>query len=297
MLKLRKSTLYIILAISILLQSPFCSAQSEMKNLQKNPARMPVYPNPIEIPLPFLEESPVIDGDLSEWKDYAYHDGVWDIYRVMHSYWYRPENNRLTDHGNEPRPEDDLQSRYYMAWDNTYLYLGAEVHDNVNDISDPNHQPRRWFYKDCVCWFLEAPRDTLSEAFEQGDNAFCFVIDVLKPDYGAWWRHGAAGQRNIEEPIPKKAVSYEIRMNPWNQSQADYILEARVNMAMTFAISDPNWQLPKMGDIYSVEIVHTDPDGGDYGGHLIIYGTGNDDGTWGKMILVGPQKPVERKGK
>ncbi|MEI7422301.1 MAG: hypothetical protein WCK18_09405 [Prolixibacteraceae bacterium] len=266
-----------------------------MKNSQRNASFKPVYPNPIEIPLPFLQKAPVIDGNLNEWKDYAYHDGVWDIYRVSHSYWYRPDRNRLTDHGNEPGPEDDLQSRYYIGWDNTYLYLGAEVHDNVNDISDPNHQPQRWFYKDCISWFLEAPCDTVSETFGQGDNAFCFVIDVLKPDYGAWWRHGTGWQSYIEEPLPKKAVNYEICMNPWGQSPADYILEARVNMAMTFAISDQNWRPPKIGDIYSLEIVHTDPDGGNYGGHLVIYGTGDDDNSWGKVILAGPQKPIERR--
>lgn len=282
--------------MSILLASPCCMSQAGMKNLQRQKSGIPVYPDPIEIQLPFIQKTPVIDGDLNEWKDFAYHDGVWDIYRLSHSYWYRPDRNRLTDHGNELRPEDDLQSRYFMGWDSTYLYFGAEVHDNVNDVSDPNHQPQRWFYKDCICWFLEAPRDTISEAFKQGDNAFCFVIDVLKPDYGSWWRHGTSRQSYIEEPIPKNAVSYEIRMNPWGQSPGDYILEARVNMAMTFPKSDPNWRPPKIGDIYSLEIVHTDPDGGKYGGHLIIYGTGDDDNSWGKMILAGQQKPVERKG-
>jgi hypothetical protein len=66
-------------------------------------------------------------------------------------------------------------------------------------------------------------------------------------------------------------------------------------MAATLAKSDPNWHPPKAGDVYGLEIVHTDPDGGDYGGHLILYGTGDDDITWGLMKLTGPQKPIERK--
>src|SRR5574340_585827 len=70
---------------------------------------------PINAPL--LEKAPAIDGDLAEWKDYAFTDGVWDIYRVMHTPWFDPGRNRLTDHGNEPRPEDDLSARYYIAWD------------------------------------------------------------------------------------------------------------------------------------------------------------------------------------
>ena len=87
--------------------------------------------------VPLLETPPRIDGDLSEWKDRAFHDGLWDIYRVQQAPWYDQKRNRLTDHGNEPRPEDDLSARYYLAWDSRYLYFGAEVHDNVNDVDDP----------------------------------------------------------------------------------------------------------------------------------------------------------------
>src|SRR4028119_1933285 len=61
-----------------------------------------------DMQLPFLEKTPVIDADLTEWQDYAYHDGVWDIHRIKHNDWYRPDRNRLTDHGNESRLEDDL---------------------------------------------------------------------------------------------------------------------------------------------------------------------------------------------
>jgi hypothetical protein len=66
-------------------------------------------------------------------------------------------------------------------------------------------------------------------------------------------------------------------------------------MASTFGVSDGEWRAPKIGDEYGLEIVHTDPDGGDYGGHFLIYGKGDDDSTWGTMKLVGPVKPLERK--
>jgi hypothetical protein len=247
------------------------------------------------INLPLLESEPVIDGDLSDWKGNAYHDGVWDINRLRHTAWYDPSRNRITDHGNELAAEDDLRARYYMAWDDNYFYMGAEVHDNANDVSEEKHEPKRWYYKDSICWFIEAPHDDIAESFGQGDNAFCFVIDTSRPDYGAWWRHGASGQTYIEEPIPSDAVEYRIRMNPWGENESDYILEARVSMEKTFAVSDPDWRAPRVGDAYSVEIVHTDPDGGNYGGHFLIYGTGDDDGTWAKMTLSGPSHPVERK--
>jgi hypothetical protein len=157
------------------------------------------YPAPL--PIPRLEKPPVIDGDVAEWKYYAFSDGLWDIFRVRASPWYDPRVNRLTDHGNEPPPEDDLNARYYMAWDDKYLYLGAEVHDNVNDVDDPAHSPDRWYYKDAICWFIEAPRHGGSKRFGLGDNAFCFVIDARKPPYGAWWRHGTPDKTFVEEPI------------------------------------------------------------------------------------------------
>ena len=249
----------------------------------------------VSIRVPFLDTAPKIDGDLREWKYRAFTDGVWDIFRVANSPWYEPDRNRLTDHGGEPSPEDDLNARYFLAWDKKYLYLGAEVHDNVNDVTDPHHEPKRWYYKDAICWFIEAPRHKTSDRFGRGDNALCFVIDARKPSYGAWWRHGTATEHYVEEPIPAGAVDYAIRMNPWKRSKGDFILEARVEMAATLGKSDPDWKPPQVGDEYGLEIVHTDPDGGGYGGHLIIYGTGDDAATWGLMKLVGAAKPIERK--
>ena len=76
-------------------------------------------------------------------------------------------------------------------------------------------------------------------------------------------------------------------MNPWGDREADFVLEARVHMATTFSQSDPNWTPPRIGDTYGLEIVHTDPDGGEYGGHFLVYGKGDDDATWGEMVLNG----------
>lgn len=241
--------------------------------------------------LPRLERPVQIDGDLSEWRDYAFSDGLWDLERLRHAPWYDPAINRLTVHGNETGV--DLAARYYTAWDDQFLYLGADVEDNVNDASDPTHTPKRWYYKDAICWFIEAPRLASGRKFGEGDNAFCFVIDTAKPAYGAWWRHGAPGKTYIEEPLPKDAVRYAIRRGP----RGSFVLEARVAIAQTLGVRTPAWRPPKPGDEYGMEIVHTDPDGGDYGGHFLIYGRGDDDSTWGRFTLTGPQAPIERKPK
>jgi len=246
------------------------------------------------IEIPYLEKKPSIDGDLTEWKASAFTDGLWDIHRLRASPWYEPDRNRLTDHGDEPEPEKDLRARYYMAWDEEYLYLGAEVWDNRNDVDDPAHEDKRWYYKDSICWFIEAPWDDESEQFGEGDNAFCFVIDDTMPSYGAWWRHGTPSESYVEESLPADAVEYKITMDPWGRSPGDFILEAKVKMEPLFAESDPDWTSPKAGDVYGLQIVHCDPDGGGYGGHFILYGTGDNDATWTRMVLAPPMLPLER---
>ena len=144
------------------------------------------------------------------------------------------------------------------------------VYTTVFGKTDPLHEPKRWYYKDAICWFIEAPREEGARTFGEGDNAFCFVIDARKPSYGAWWRHGAPGRTYVEEPLPIESVDYTIRMNPWGRGRADFILEARVAMASTRGKSSPRWRAPRVGDVYGLEIVHTDPDGGEYGGHFLI---------------------------
>lgn len=253
-------------------------------------------PPPDVLHVPYLSTPPVIDANLDDWKNVAHTDGVWDIYRIRQETWYdEGRRNRLThQRPDEPALEDDLRARYYIAWDDTYLYMGAEVVDNFNDREDPEPAPHRWMFKDSICWFIEAPGDDAPEAFARGDNAFCFTIDESRPEHNPWWRHGSATETYLEEPVPPDAVSYSLKMNPWGTGAGDFILEARVEMAATFPQSDPDWQPPVVGHEYRLEIVHCDPDGGDYGGHLMIYGTGDNDLTWARMILTGEQKPIQR---
>jgi hypothetical protein len=232
--------------------------------------------------IPRLPVPPTIDADLSDWKERAFHDGVWDIFRVEKSPWYDPKINRLTRHGDEPSLIDDLSARYYIAWDNRFLYLGAEVTDNVNDVDDPQHQPKRWYFKDAICWFLEIPRDNRNERFGDGDHAFCFIADARRPDYAAWHRYGTPTESYREEPL--RAVQWALRRG----RNGDFTLEAKVDLLATTGIT------PKLGDLWGLSIVHTDPDGGAYGGHLLLYGQGDDDNTWGLARLVAERHPPER---
>ncbi|MEQ9186623.1 MAG: sugar-binding protein [Cryomorphaceae bacterium] len=234
------------------------------------------------IVIPLLDKTPAIDGDLGEWKLDAFSDGEWDMARVKASPWYEPKRNRLVVDSNEVPGAADLRAAYYLAWDGHHLYFGAEVHDNVNDVMDAKHEPKRWYYKDAIALFIEAPRDGVAEKFEEGDHAFCFVMDNSKPDYGAWWRHGSATEAYIEEPIPTPSVDYALQMNPWGENPADYIFEGRIDVSSTLALGMEKSKAFAENE-FSFMIVHCDPDGGEYGGHLLIYGKGDNDATWTRM--------------
>lgn len=233
--------------------------------------------------IPRLAVPVTVDGNLAEWKDYAFHDGVWDVYRVEKSDWYDPRINRLTRHGHEPSPADDLAARYYTAWDERYLYLGAEVVDNVNDVDDPTHEPKRWYFKDAICWFVEIPRDRVNERFGDGDHAFCFVADARRPPYAAWHRFGTKTETYREEPLEKVEWTLQRGRN------GNFTLEAKVALRGLTGVA------PRVGDTWGLSIVHTDPDGGAYGGHLLIYGQGDDDNTWGVARLTGERTPIARR--
>ncbi len=246
--------------------------------------------------IPHIETEIVIDGNLSEWRDFAFTDGLWDIYRAMQSPWYEPAKNRLTDHGSEPLPEDDLNARYYIGWDERFLYLGAEVSDNINDVSESKHAPKRWYYKDAIAWFFEAPADTISDTFGEGNHAFAFVMDTTYPEYGAWWRHGNKDTNFLEEALPEETVAYAIRFVT-GRNKAGYDLEARIDLNRTFSASTSSWETAESGKFIRMMIVHCDPDGGEYGGHLLIYGKGDADESWKVFQLGGPAEGVRREQK
>ena len=238
------------------------------------------------ITIPELPAVPQIDGDLREWRQAAFHDGPWDLWRVAQTPWYDPARNRLTDHGGGDSLPGDLTARYYLGWRGDRLYLGAEVWDNVIDTDDCQHAPKRWYYKDAVAWFFEIPRDSLAETFGEGDHGFVFLADSSYPAYGAWWRHGTADTSYLEEPLPARASRYRLGFPTTGPT---YVIEAEVDLYRLAAYR------PQVGDRLGLMIVHCDPDGGDYGGHLLLYGRDDNDATWGEARLGGPALPLLRR--
>ena len=93
------------------------------------------------INVPFLQKAPTIDGDLSEWKDVAHNDGLWDMRRIAETSFYaldRGARNRLTDHGNEAHISEDLSARYYIAWDKKIYTSGPRCTTISMTVTTPN---------------------------------------------------------------------------------------------------------------------------------------------------------------
>ncbi|MEO0472380.1 MAG: sugar-binding protein [Bacteroidota bacterium] len=239
--------------------------------------------------IPFLGQAVTIDGDVSEWKEHAFHDGLWDMHRVAASDWYHPARNRITLHpGENSSLSEDLQARYYLAWDTAFLYLGAEVWDNAIDVSGHREGERRWYDKDCVAFFIESPGDSISEKFGRGDHGFCLVPDSTFPANATWWRSGSPDTNYLEYPL--NDCEYDMRIHA-----SGYVLEAKVDLARTFGKRDPQWPGWHQGSKIRLCIVHTDPDGGGYGGHLLMYGKGDDDASWQMFRLGGEKKIIQRR--
>ena len=74
-----------------------------------------------------------------------------------------------------------------------------------------------------------------------------------------------------------------------------YELEVRLAWEPLFPATDPDWTSPEKGHRYRMMIVHTDPDGGDYGGHFLIHGKGDPDESWAWFELGGEKSAPLRK--
>lgn len=229
--------------------------------------------------IPKLTSAPKVDGNLSDWENQAHSDGWWTLERVTTQPWFNSKTNRLKSELTENSAINDLSGRYFMAWSDSALHFGAVVIDNQIDVNDPAHEPKRWYYKDAVAWFVEWPADTISERFEKGNHGFCFIADTTMPDYGAWWRHGEGNKSYVEEPLPKGDCEFAAALEIQSDGAFKYTIEATISAGLLGPIK------PTYGALIRLAVVNCDPDGGAHGGHLIIYGQGDDDSTWTMVIL------------
>ena len=217
------------------------------------------------------ETPPVIDGDISEW-------GETHWIRLARDAPNMPPvliGSRLRDDGaaeleGTAGTDEDLSGAFTLQWDEEWIYLAAQVADNVRDIEGTKSS--EWWCKDGVTLFLDVPLDGDGSDWIQGDHTFSFVADSTYPEDGRWWRNG---------DFTGETAPPETQLAVQEGENGDYVLEAAIPMA-ALTEATPEWSPPFEGRIVGFMLMVTDPDGGGtpYGGQLMYGGTSDDDASW-----------------
>ena len=254
------------------------------------------------IEVPKLLFKPTLDGDFSEWEDFAFTDGEWEQDRIHSNPWAAGGSalldavNDQTNESNEPEgtalTPDDLTSSYWVAWDDDGLWAGTRVVDNVHDVRASNELPSRWPWKDACSWFIDVPHDASGEGTQQGDHIWSFIAEEEVRDGHVWWRHGEGDQFDLEVPAPDNVVhvarvgggpydaNYEMEMfMPWDNMIAltpDFSPAEGVTIGFVVVSTDPDGTTPDGGDIQ------------DWGGQNVVWGAGATDETYGDAVFIGP---------
>ncbi|MBM3277432.1 MAG: hypothetical protein FJY95_05045 [Candidatus Handelsmanbacteria bacterium] len=219
------------------------------------------------------QKPPRVDGDLGEWEgsrwlELAPGDSL--------------AGSRLGDdgpgEGGVAGTAADLSARLLLAWDEQWLYLAAQVRDNVRDVD--GGEQGQWFCRDGVALFLDVPRDADGPVWFVGDHAFVFTADPALPPEGRWWRHGdqRGRQEGLAPPQTQLAVALE---------ETGYRLEAAIPMAV-LSLFTPTFRAPFAGRTVGFMLLVTDPDGGPrpFGGQLSYGGQNDNDQFWAQLRLV-----------
>ena len=224
--------------------------------------------------------APAIDGEFADWSG-AHWTRFYPGAPQMSGF------NELKDDG-VPEPPGtaataaDLSGRFSIRWDEDWIYLAADVTDNVHDVSGGTSLT--WYLKDAIALYLDVPDDGDGGEWIPGDHAFAFVADPSGPQDGRWWRRGEA-QGSEESPAPPQtrlAVAL---------SETGYRIEAAVPMG-PLTERTPEWRPPFAGRSAGFFLLAADPDGGAERVSQILYGGDDDnDANWATLRFVEERKP------
>ena len=224
--------------------------------------------------------APAIDGELTDWSG---------------AHWVRfypgaPQMsgfNELVDDGVSEPPGTagtaaDLSGRFSIRWDEDWIYLAADVTDNVHDVSGGTSLT--WYLKDAIALYLDVPDDGDGGEWIPGDHAFAFVADPSGPEDGRWWRRGEAegSEESTAPPETRMAVAL---------SETGYRIEAAVPMG-PLTERTPEWRPPFAGRSAGFFLLAADPDGGAERVSQILYGGDDDnDANWATLRFVEERRP------
>jgi hypothetical protein len=222
-----------------------------------------------------------IDGDASEWMDYAYTDGVWDWDRISSQPWFNPEgvvkapSATGPDEGEEAGTADDFSFEGWVAWDDEGIVIAVSAIDNIWDVHSIGDSGSF------------ANSDVVS-VFTDSKGGFG---NVRTPGYASWWwrahpGEGATWRRIIEglpddksqglsgEQIPEsigETIVDPVGASP-NALGGDWMFEGRMRWEYWTA-RDENWAPPYEGREMGFAWLIIDADGAKLDGLYYVGGS------------------------
>ena len=171
----------------------------------------------------------------------------------------------------------DLSATVALLWNDDYLYVAAEVMDDVHDVGDS--VPGQWWWEDSISLFFNLSGDAQGDQWLDGDNGFSFLFAEAGTAGAVWWRQGH--DSGVEEIPGGQGVEVAVEFTAMG-----YVLEAAIPMKDLSA---------NIGYEFGPEVGFTmllaDPDGDcqDSPCQLMWVGTGDDQAGWGTLTFSDPK--------
>ncbi len=220
---------------------------------------------------------PVLDGEFTDWRG-----AHWTRFYPGAPQMSGRALNWLKDDGLSEPPGTaataaDLSGSFSIRWDDDWIYLAADVTDNVHDVSGGTSLT--WYLKDAVALYLDVPDDGDGGGWVLGDHAFAFVAEPSGPGDGRWWRRGEAKGSEESQAPPETRLAVVL-------SETGYRIEAAIPMA-PLTERTPEWRPPFAGRSAGFFLLAADPDGGAEEVSQILYGGDDDnDANWATLRFV-----------
>ena len=250
-----------------------------------------------------------VDGDLSDWKDFAFTEGHWTMSRMLDANrgWLSTAASFLgtdVDQGPEGTAgtDEDLGATFYAAWDDNFLYFGMEATDNAVDNSSSGDEILGAWTRETFGLYIDAPHDGDSATYIRGDYNYWFTAWDTPDPRAMPFRHGEGETENVWTHLPNLPERmYAYARPPVDASAfnfddpygANFTIEVRLAHASAFEFSPE--VLPIEGKTMGMGFLITSSDGEGSSGReqLAIYMASDDDGTWSDFTFVRSDVAVE----
>lgn len=209
-------------SISFLLVFNFCYAQNHFKGYEN------LFTIPANYVVPYASKAPTIDGDIN--------DEVW-----LNTPW----SDRFQDIEGDAKPKPYYDTRVKMLWDESYLYIAAELKDPHVWATLTKRDEIVFFDNDFEV-FID-PLNTAHNYFEIEVNAYNNIFDLFmhKP-----YRSGGAALFSWDTQGMQHAVKVQGTINNPNDTDTGWTVE----MAIPFrALTLGNAvNIPKDKDVWRI---------------------------------------------